>query len=103
LLADYSPLRHPHSDMTTEERLAASVATALAGLEVDATPADVQLSRPQRPEHGDWATNVALVLGKANGRPPRLLAEQLAAALLADPPKYVEEVEVAGPGFVNFR
>jgi arginyl-tRNA synthetase len=89
--------------MTTEERLAASVATALAGLDVDATPADVQLSRPQRTEHGDWSTNVALVLGKANSRPPRLLAEQLAAALLADAPEHVEGVEVAGPGFVNFR
>jgi arginyl-tRNA synthetase len=61
--------------------------------------APVELERPSRAEHGDYATNVALRQAPQNGRPPRELAEQLAgeAAALAE----VERAEVAGPGFVN--
>ena len=66
-------------------------------------PDEVQLERPARREHGDFSTNVALVSAKAAGRPPRELAEQLAEQLRLDPPHFVVAVEVAGPGFVNFR
>jgi arginyl-tRNA synthetase len=61
--------------------------------------APVELERPSRAEHGDYATNVALQQGPRNGRPPRELAEELASnvAGLAD----VERAEVAGPGFLN--
>jgi arginyl-tRNA synthetase len=61
--------------------------------------APVTLERPSRAEHGDYATNVALRLAAGNGRPPRELAEKLAAdaAQLPD----VERAEVAGPGFLN--
>ncbi len=61
--------------------------------------APVELERPSRSEHGDYATNVALRVAPGNGKPPRELAEALArdAAELAD----VERAEVAGPGFVN--
>ena len=63
---------------------------------------------PARPpgatlEHGDWSTNAALVVAKAAGRPPREVASDLAAALSAAGLEGVEGVEVAGPGFVNFR
>ncbi len=50
--------------------------------------------------HGDYATNLALVLAKPAGRKPRELAEALIAAL--PPSDAVEKVEIAGPGFVNF-
>ena len=89
--------------MTTEERLAAAVATALASLGVEPGRAGIRLTRPQRPEHGDWSTNVALVLAKSAGRPPRQLADELAAVLGAAPAEHVDAVEVAGPGFLNFR
>ena len=61
--------------------------------------APVTLERPSRPEHGDYATNVALQQAPRDGRPPRDLAESLAreAARLPE----VERAEVAGPGFVN--
>jgi arginyl-tRNA synthetase len=59
----------------------------------------VELERPKDASHGDYATNVALRLAKARQRPPRELAEELAAAA-ADLPE-VERAEVAGPGFVN--
>ncbi|WP_104205017.1 arginine--tRNA ligase [Billgrantia saliphila] len=50
--------------------------------------------------HGDYATNLALMLAKPAGRKPRELAEALIAAL--PPSDAVEKVEIAGPGFVNF-
>jgi arginyl-tRNA synthetase len=61
--------------------------------------APVTLERPTRSEHGDYATNVALQQGPRNGRPPRELAESLAAEIARLP--QVERAEVAGPGFVN--
>jgi arginyl-tRNA synthetase len=66
-------------------------------------PAAVGLERPARREHGDWSSNVALVTAKAAGRKPRDLATELAQAIEKDPPAHVAAVEVAGPGFVNFR
>jgi arginyl-tRNA synthetase len=59
------------------------------------------LERPRLPEHGDWATNVALTLAKAAKAPPRAVAEAMVAHL--DRPDWVAGVEVAGPGFVNVR
>jgi arginyl-tRNA synthetase len=61
--------------------------------------AEVELERPTNPEHGDYATNVALRLAPAQGRPPRELAEELAGRAATLPA--VERAEVAGPGFVN--
>ena len=61
--------------------------------------APVTLERPSRAEHGDYATNVALQQGPRNGRPPRELAEGLAAEAAQLPE--VERAEVAGPGFLN--
>jgi arginyl-tRNA synthetase len=60
-----------------------------------------QLERPRQAEHGDWATNVALVLAKAAKAPPRTVAEAMVAHL--ELPDWVAGVEVAGPGFVNVR
>ena len=59
------------------------------------------LERPRLPEHGDWATNVALTLAKAAKAPPRRIAEAMVAHL--ELPDWVAGVEVAGPGFVNVR
>jgi arginyl-tRNA synthetase len=77
-------------------------ASALARLEAalaEAAGQEVELERPSDPAHGDYATNVALRAAKARRRPPRELAEELAAAAQALP--QVERAEVAGPGFVN--
>ncbi|HXY44915.1 MAG TPA: arginine--tRNA ligase [Acidimicrobiales bacterium] len=89
--------------MSVAEVLAESIVIALNGLGVEARLEDVHLERPARPEHGEYSTNVALVLAKRAGRKPRELADELAAALEASPPRHVEAVEVAGPGFVNFH
>ena len=89
--------------MSIADVLAQSVAAELTDLGIEASPADVHLERPARAEHGDFSTNVALALAKRAGRNPRDIAGELAAALTAAPPAHVEAVEVAGPGFVNFR
>lgn len=62
-------------------------------------PTDVPLQRPRHREHGDYASSVALQLGRHAGRPPREVAKVLAERLSAAPG--VGRVEVAGPGFLN--
>jgi arginyl-tRNA synthetase len=62
----------------------------------------VQLEKPRSPDHGDVTTNVALLLGKQLKRNPRELAEQICSHLTIDATR-IERVEVAGPGFINFR
>ena len=67
-------------------------------------PADgVVLEVPNRRDHGDWTANVALQLAKEVGRSPRDLAAEIAAAIEEAKPAHLESVEVAGPGFLNFR
>jgi arginyl-tRNA synthetase len=85
------------------DQLADALRTALATLEVDPVPDAIHLERPARREHGDWSSNVALATAKKAGRNPRELAGELAEILNAAPPAHVTSVEVAGPGFVNFR
>ena len=60
----------------------------------------VELSRP-KPEFGDIATNVALILAKKVGESPRQVAEKIIAAVEHNAD--VAEVSIAGPGFINFR
>ena len=71
------------------------------GLDVTALPDDVGVERPRNPEHGDYATNVALRTAKKAGVPPRDLATWLAEALVAR--DGVASAEIAGPGFINLR
>ncbi len=61
------------------------------------------LERPKQAAHGDWATNVALQLAKPLGRSPRDVAVALKAALDAQGHPWVQEVTIAGPGFINLR
>ena len=84
------------------DAISESLRAALAAAGVDAPP-NIELTRPARREHGDWSSNVALAVAKAAGRNPRELAGELATAVDADRPPHVAAVEVAGPGFVNFR
>ena len=83
--------------------LAAAVRSALEALAVDPLPEQVSLERPANREHGDWSSNVALASAKKAGRNPRELATQLVEHLSANLPPHVTSVEIAGPGFVNFR
>lgn len=72
----------------------------------DAVPADfdIELEKPAREEHGDLATNTAMRLASILKNNPRAIAEELSERLrdTVDPAR-VRAVEVAGPGFINFR
>jgi arginyl-tRNA synthetase len=86
--------------MTPEERIRAGLTRALAV--IGAPGVEPQLERPRDPSHGDLASNVALTLSKTLKAPPRKIAEQISAALdLSE--SGVTAVEIAGPGFLNFR
>jgi arginyl-tRNA synthetase len=64
-------------------------------------PATVTVERPRNPEHGDYASNLALQLGKKVGVNPRELASWLTDAL--GQAYGISSAEVAGPGFINIR
>jgi arginyl-tRNA synthetase len=66
-----------------------------------ALPPAVTIERPRNPEHGDYATNLALQVAKKVGVAPRDLAGWLAAELAGR--DGVATAEVAGPGFINLR
>ncbi|WP_024449272.1 arginine--tRNA ligase [Mycolicibacterium iranicum] len=85
------------------ELLKATAAAVLAehALDSAALPDVVTVERPRNPEHGDYATNLALQLGKKVGVNPRELAGWLAEALLET--DGIAAADVAGPGFVNLR
>ncbi|MDJ0362965.1 arginine--tRNA ligase [Rhodococcus sp. H29-C3] len=85
------------------ELLRATAAKVLAqrGLDVSVLPPTLTVERPRNPEHGDYATNVALQVAKKAGANPRDFAGWLAEALAAEPA--VASAEVAGPGFLNIR
>ena len=63
------------------------------------TPA-IQVENVRDKTHGDFASNIAMMLAKPAGLKPRDLAEKLVAAMPAD--AQVSKVEIAGPGFLNF-
>src|SRR5687768_13204938 len=91
--------------MSLVDRVRTSVVGALgrALKEHESALADVEVSieRPKKAEHGHFATNVALVLTKKVGMPPRAIAEKLVAELQND--DVVKDADLAGPGFVNVR
>ncbi|MEG1823718.1 MAG: arginine--tRNA ligase [Cloacibacillus sp.] len=62
---------------------------------------EVRLERPRQEGHGDWATNIAMQLSKPFGMKPRDLAGEIIAKLPKD--SVIEEADIAGPGFMNFK
>lgn len=71
------------------------------GLGEDEIP-EIKIEQPRDPSHGDAATNLALLLAKPLKKNPRAIAEEIVSSLQMDP-SYVSGVEIAGPGFINFR
>lgn len=82
-----------------EEVIATAVQEALQKLGI--TEVDFVVEHPNELSHGDYACNAALVCAKKAGQAPHTLAERIREAL-EDQIEYVEKIEVAGPGFLNF-
>ncbi|MEV5838490.1 arginine--tRNA ligase [Nocardia sp. NPDC052112] len=89
------------ADLADLLRATAAKVLVERGLDPAVLPDEVNVERPRNPEHGDYATNVAMQVGKKAGTNPRDLATWLADAL-ADADG-IATAEVAGPGFLNIR
>jgi len=75
---------------------------ALKDLSIEA-PVEIHLERPADLSHGDYSTNISLVLAQRHDMPPRDFAYKLVDVLLRSKIDSVEKIEVAGPGFINFH
>ena len=88
-----------------KEYLRKEIAEVLA--EYEGIPDDfvIELETPQMAEHGDLSTNSAMKLARYLRRAPRQIADELSQKLIQKPlePSRIQSVEVAGPGFINFR
>ena len=85
------------SDLRTH--LESWLASGLAAVAPERAGAPVVVERPKQPEHGDFASNVALQHAKALKRNPREFAAQLVAALPRS--EFVARIDIAGAGFIN--
>lgn len=72
------------------------------GLLPEDTTAKINIGATKDKSHGDFASNIALVLSKQAGMPPRKLAEIIVGRLLEIQSPNIEKLEIAGPGFINF-
>ncbi|MFI6775853.1 arginine--tRNA ligase [Nocardia sp. NPDC050412] len=89
------------ADLADLLRATAAKVLVERGLDPTVLPDEVNVERPRNPEHGDYATNVAMQVGKKAGTNPRALATWLAEALATT--DAIDTAEVAGPGFLNIR
>ncbi|NUO57163.1 MAG: arginine--tRNA ligase [Hamadaea sp.] len=91
----------------TPEKLADAVLTAAhavfteRGLDHSVLPSTTAVERPRNPEHGDYASNLAMQVAKRAGANPRDLAGGIAAELAKT--NGIKTVEIAGPGFLNIK
>jgi arginyl-tRNA synthetase len=90
-----------------KEQLRACIQKGIEGCFADGTltsgtlPA-INVEKPAHPEHGDFATNVAMQMAKQERKAPRAVAE-IIVNKLAGSSDLIEALEIAGPGFINFR
>ncbi|MBJ8348193.1 arginine--tRNA ligase [Antrihabitans sp. YC2-6] len=85
------------------ELLRGTAAKVLAerGLDPSVLPVELKVERPRNPEHGDYASNIAMQVGKKAGVTPRDFAGWLATALAET--EGIASADIAGPGFLNIR
>jgi len=82
------------------ELLAQAAKSLTQNADFDPSNLAIQLERPKNKDHGDFSTNLAMLLAKPLRQNPRAIAERLIEALPTS--AYVEKVEIAGAGFINF-
>ena len=73
---------------------------AASSIGADSAQTTITLERPKSAEHGDFSSNLAMMLAKPLRQNPRAIAESLIAALPKS--EYIAKVEIAGAGFINF-
>ena len=84
-----------------KEKLISNITQCLVNLEYPSI--EVGIQRPKSPEHGDFASNIALILAKPLGKNPREIAESIKTELQNSFSGNFESIDIAGPGFINFK
>ncbi|RNC83985.1 MAG: arginine--tRNA ligase [Balneola sp.] len=84
-----------------KEYLEQLVKDSLAQFELEEIP-EIHLEAPKVASHGDASTNIAMMLAKPLRNNPRAIAQQLVEGITYDVGK-ISSIEIAGPGFINFR
>ena len=87
--------------MIQAERLERELLRVARELGVD-DGVEIRLERPRNPEHGDLSSNLAMALAGRLSRPPRAIADDIRGRLSLEGAG-ISAVEIAGPGFLNFR
>ena len=87
--------------MDVRESIKNLIQEALSSLDLEMS-GEIHLERPANSEHGDWSTNIALAAAKKAGSNPRDLANEFKRVLEELSLEGISEIEVAGPGFINF-
>lgn len=83
-----------------KEQIEKLIIEALA--KIGATNVNFDVEHPTDLSHGDYSTNVAMVLAKDTGKKPAEIAQEIVKVLSNSSPEEIEKVEIAGPGFINF-
>jgi arginyl-tRNA synthetase len=84
-----------------KQEISAAVEKALISLDISGT--SFRLEYPDNSDHGDFSCNAAMVNAKRLGMAPKVLADKLVKVLRDNLPSSVQSVEIAGPGFINFK
>ena len=87
---------------SAKEYLKAKIENALSKIGIDVNGTQLTLERPKLEQYGDFATNIAMLIAKKLGKNPREIAKDIVANLEIEP-EFIEKVEIAGPGFINFK
>jgi arginyl-tRNA synthetase len=87
--------------MSIAQKLKNIIETALGNLGISGV--NFTLEHPTELSHGDFACNVAMAGAKSLGKNPRMLAEEIVVELKKQDNPEVESIEIAGPGFINFK
>src|SRR5262245_7254287 len=87
--------------MNITRLLQSRLGAALAGMVENVSEYAALVKPSGNPAHGDYQANCAMPLGKALGKPPRKVAEEIVARLAVS--DVCEPPEVAGPGFINLK
>jgi len=64
--------------------------------------AEFEVSVPKKKEFGDFSTNAALIIGSMTGENPREIAQRIVEAIERGQCGFIEKLDIAGPGFINF-
>jgi arginyl-tRNA synthetase len=92
---------NPEMNLRMNDYLQQIIADSLQQFELEELP-EIQTEAPKDASHGDASTNVAMMLAKPLRNNPRAIAQQIIDGLKYDEKK-ISSVEIAGPGFINFR